>query len=228
MHYRRMSTKLQPSPPGANDGASVKLLADEDIMRHATSGVLVPLFVLLFALCSCSGEQARFTGIDLTGSKQDLQFSLTDVDGKERTLADFRGSYVMVFFGFTQCPDVCPTTLARAAEVRKKLGADGAKVKVVFISVDPERDTAELLRDYLRAFDPEFVGLRGTAEQTRVAAKALNVFYEKAPSGSSYTINHTAITYIFDSRGELRLGMRNSQEADDYVADLRILMKQRS
>ncbi len=188
----------------------------------------VALFVLLFALCACSGEQARFSGIDLTGSKQDLQFSLTDAEGKERTLADFRGSYVMLFFGFTQCPDVCPTTLARAAEVRKKLGPDGAKVKVVFISVDPERDTAELLRDYLRAFDPEFVGLRGTAEQTRVAAKALNVFYEKAPSGSSYTINHTAITYIFDARGQLRLGMRHSQEADDYVADLRILMKQQS
>lgn len=200
-------------------------------MKYLNNWNLAPfvsVIVLLSALCACSGEQAKFAGIDLTGSKQDMQFSLSDVDGKERTLADFRGSYVMVFFGFTQCPDVCPTTLARAAEVRKKLGSDAAKVKVVFISVDPERDTAELLRDYLKAFDPEFVGLRGTAEQTRVAAKALNVFYEKVPTGSSYTINHTAITYIFDAKGQLRLGMRNSQEADDYVADLRTLMKQQS
>ncbi|OGA03740.1 MAG: photosynthetic protein synthase I [Betaproteobacteria bacterium RIFCSPLOWO2_02_FULL_62_17] len=179
-------------------------------------------------MCACSGEQARFKGIDLTGTKQEMTFVLSDVEGRERTLADFRGSYVMVFFGFLQCPDVCPTTLVRAAEAIKKLGPDGKKVRLVFISVDPERDTAALLRDYLRAFDPDFVGLRGTAEQTRAAAKALNVFYEKVPTGSSYTVNHTAITYIFDAKGQLRLGMRHSQEVDDYVADLRTLMKQES
>ena len=184
--------------------------------------------VLLLALGACSNEQPKFTGIDLTGSKADLKFTLTDVEGKERTLADFRGSYVMVFYGFTQCPDVCPTTLARAVEIKKKLGPDGQKVKVVFISVDPERDTAELIRNYLQAFDKEFIGLRGTPEQTQAAAKALHVFYEKVPSGSSYSINHTAITYIFDARGNLRLGMRNAQGADDYVADLRALMKQSS
>ena len=199
-------------------------------MRYAKNVTLTPLIaiVLLFALCACSGEQARFKGIDLTGTKQEMTFVLSDVEGRERTLADFRGSYVMVFFGFLQCPDVCPTTLVRAAEAIKKLGPDGKKVRLVFISVDPERDSAELLRDYLRAFDPGFVGLRGTAEQTRAAAKALNVFYEKVPTGSSYTVNHTAITYIFDAKGQLRLGMRHSQEVDDYVADLRTLMKQES
>ena len=197
-------------------------------MRYAKNMTLTPLIVLLFALCACSGGQAKFKGIDLTGTKEEMKFSLSDVDGRERTLADFRGSYLLVFFGFTQCPDVCPTTLARAAEVRSKLGPDGKKVRLVFISVDPERDTAELLRDYLRAFDPDFVGLRGTAEQTREAAKALNVFYEKVPTGSSYTINHTAITYIFDTKGQLRLGMRHSQKVDDYVQDLRTLMKQES
>lgn len=199
-------------------------------MRYAKNVTLTPLIaiVLLFALCACSGEQARFKGIDLTGTKQEMTFVLSDVEGRERTLADFRGSYVMVFFGFLQCPDVCPTTLVRAAEAIKKLGPDGKKVRLVFISVDPERDTAALLRDYLRAFDPDFVGLRGTAEQTRAAAKALNVFYEKVPTGSSYTVNHTAITYIFDAKGQLRLGMRHSQEVDDYVADLRTLMKQES
>lgn len=197
-------------------------------LRQLAVATRLMAMLLFAALAACSGEQAKFSGIDLTGTKQekDLRFTLSDVDGKERTLEDFRGSYVVMFFGFTQCPDVCPTTLTRAVEVRRKLGSDAAKVKVVFVSVDPDRDSAALLRDYLRAFDPEFVGLRGTGEQTRDAAKAMNVFFEKVPSGSSYTINHTAITYIFDTRGQLRLGMRHTQEADDYVADLRTLMKQ--
>jgi protein SCO1/2 len=111
-------------------------------------------------------------------------------------------------------------------EVRKKLGADAAKLRVVFVSVDPDRDTPELLRNYLQAFDPEFVGLRGTGEQTKVAAKALNVFFEKVPTGGSYTINHTALTYIFDPQGRLRLGMRHEQTVDEFVSDLRLLMKQ--
>ena len=187
---------------------------------------VVAACALVLALLGCSGGQAKFKGIDLTGSKQDLNFTMSDVQGKERTLEDYRGSYLMVFFGFTQCPDVCPTTLAKAAEVRKALGPDGKKVRVVFISVDPDRDTEELLRNYLKAFDPEFVGLRGTQEQTRLAAKALNVFFEKVPTGSSYTINHTAITYIFDAQGRLRLGMRHEQAVDDYVSDLRTLMRQ--
>lgn len=184
--------------------------------------------VFAFLLHACSADKPGFKGIDLSGNTLDLQFTLSDFDGKQRTLADFRGSYVLVFFGFTQCPDVCPTTLTRAAEVRKKLGPDGKKLKVVFISVDPERDTAELLRNYLNAFDAEIVGLRGTPEQTKAAAKAFSVFYEKAPTGSSYSINHTAITYLLDPQGRLRLGMRHSQEADDYVADLHTLMKQPS
>ncbi|MFM9971342.1 MAG: SCO family protein [Burkholderiales bacterium] len=188
------------------------------------------LFALLFAslLLACSADKPSFKGIDLTGSKQDIGFTMTDAEGRERTLADFRGSYVLVFFGFTQCPDVCPTTLARAAEVKKKLGVDGNKLKVVFISVDPERDSAELMRNYLKVFDAEFVGFRGTPEQTKAAAKAFNVFFEKVTTGSSYTINHTAITYVLDAQGRLRLGMRHAQEADDYVADLRTLMKQAS
>ncbi len=194
-------------------------------MRYAKNLTLTP-FIFALLLFGCSGEKVGFKGIDLSGSKQDMNFTLSDVDGKERTLADFRGSYLLVFFGFIQCPEVCPTTLALAAQVRKQLGPDGKKVRVVFISVDPERDTAELMRSYLGAFDPEFIGLRGTPEQTRVAAKALYVFYDKVPTGSSYTINHTALTYIFDAQGRLRLAMRHTQAAEDYVADLRTLMKQ--
>lgn len=200
-----------------------------------TNNVTLTLFTfrffvlaLLCALGACSENKPSFKGIDLTRSTQDLQFTMSDAEGRDRTLADFRGNYVLIFFGFTQCPDACPTTLTRAADVKRKLGPEGKNVKVVFISVDPERDTAELLRDYLKAFDAEFVALRGTPEQTRAAAKAFSVFYEKAPTGSSYTINHTAITYILDPQGRLRLGMRHSQEADDYVVDLRTLMKQAS
>ncbi len=199
-------------------------------VMKSTNNVTLTLSALLLALLcvlgACSENKPSFKGIDLTGTKQDLQFTMSDAEGRDRTLVDFRGNYVLVFFGFTQCPDVCPTMLTRAAEIKKKLGPEGKNVKLVFISVDPERDTAELLGNYLSAFDSEFVGLRGTPEQTRAAAKAFNVFYEKVPTGSSYSINHTAITYILDQQSRLRLGMRHSQEADDYVADLRALMKQ--
>lgn len=219
-----MTSESSFSPTGSLTSFS------NSVTRTAFLSRVARLFLLLFALslAACSGEKPGFKGIDLTGSKQDLQFTLTDVDGKERTLSDYRGSYLLVFYGFTQCPDVCPTTLTRALEVKKKLGADGQKVKVVFISVDPDRDTPELMRTYLQAFDREFIGLRGTQEQTKLAAKALNVFFEKVPAGSSYTINHTALTYIFDAKGNLRLAMCHAQEVDDYVADLRALMKQAS
>ena len=179
--------------------------------------------LLLAMLQACSGDKPKFAGIDLTDTKKDVQFTLSDVNGKERTLEDFRGSYVMLFYGFTQCPDVCPTTLGRAVEVRKKLGADAAKLRVVFVSVDPDRDTPELLRNYLQAFDPEFVGLRGTGEQTKVAAKALNVFFEKVPTGGSYTINHTALTYIFDPQGRLLVADRGNMRIQFLDLDGRYL-----
>jgi len=186
------------------------------------------LAVLLFGMVlmiACSKPSATFAGIDLTGADFGRDFKLNDADGRERALADFRGKYVMIFFGYTQCPDVCPTALARAVAVRQKLGASADRVQVIFVSVDPERDSAAVLKAYTAAFDPTFLGLRGSSAQTKEVATEFHVFYEKVPTGGSYAMDHTAITYILDAKGRLRLGMRHSQSADEYAADLQTLMK---
>ena len=188
--------------------------------------ILATVLLMLVALLSGCGKSSRtFAGIDLTGAEFGRDFSLTDHDGKPRTLADFRGKYVMIFFGYTHCPDVCPTALARAVAVRKLLGADAERLQVIFVTVDPERDTAALLKGYTTAFDPGFLGLRGDAEQTRAVAKEFRVVYEKVPTGSSYAMDHTAITYIIDAQGRIRLAMRHAQTAEEYAADLKTLMK---
>ena len=188
--------------------------------------ILATVLLMLVALLSgCGKSSPTFAGIDLTGAEFGRDFSLTDHDGKPRTLADFRGKYVMIFFGYTHCPDVCPTALARAVAVRKLLGADAERLQVIFVTVDPERDTAALLKGYTTAFDPGFLGLRGDAEQTRAVAKEFRVVYEKVPTGSSYAMDHTAITYIIDAQGRIRLAMRHAQTAEEYAADLKTLMK---
>ena len=132
----------------------------------------------------------------------------------------------MVFFGFTQCPDVCPTTLSDLAEVRKRLGADGDRLQVVFITIDPERDTAALLSEYVPGFDPSFIGLYGTAEETAMTAKEFKVFYQKVPgkTATSYTMDHTAGAYVFDKEGRVRLFIRHGASVDDITADLRQLL----
>jgi protein SCO1/2 len=183
---------------------------------------------LAMALAACGGDAPMFRGMDLTGADWGRDFALQDPDGRTRTLADFRGKFVLLFFGFVQCPDVCPTALTRAKEVRRLLGADGERLQVIFVTVDPERDSAALLREYTAAFDPSFLGLRADAEGTKRAAAEFKVFYEKVPTGSSYTVNHTAMTYVFDAQGRLRLGLRHEQGADEVAADLRTLMKQAS
>lgn len=183
--------------------------------------------VAAIVVAAC-GDAPRYRGIDLTGADWGRDFSLQDPDGRNRSLADFRGKYVLLFFGFVQCPDVCPTALARAKEVRRLLGADGERLQVIFVTVDPERDTAALMREYTAAFDPTFLGLRADAEGTQRAATEFRIFYEKVPTGSSYTVNHSAISYVLDDRGRLRLGLRHEQGADEVAADLRTLMKQPS
>ena len=188
--------------------------------------ILATVLLMLVALLSgCGKSSPTFAGIDLTGAEVGRDFSVTDHDGKPRTLADFRGKYVMIFFGYTHCPDVCPTALARAVAVRKLLGADAERLQVIFVTVDPERDTAALLKGYTTAFDPGVLGLRGDAEQTRAGAKEFRVVYEKVPTGSSYAMDHTAITYIIDAQGRIRLAMRHAQTAEEYAADLKTLMK---
>jgi len=174
-------------------------------------------------LAAC-GRRPGFKSIDLTGSKWGRDFSLSAPDGGLRTLADFKDKVVLLFFGFTYCPDVCPTALARAVEVRKQLGAAADRVQVIFVTIDPERDSAELLKAYTQAFDPSFLGLRGSAEQTKRAASEFKVVYEKVVTGASYTMNHSTTTYVFDTRGRLRLAVQHAQPAADIVSDLRILL----
>ena len=175
---------------------------------------------------SASTPAVRFRGLDLTGAAYGRDFRLNDPDGRERTLADFRGRAVLLYFGFTQCPDVCPTALIRAAVVRKLLGADKDKLQVVFITVDPERDTAPMLREYTAAFDPSFLGLSGDLARTRETADEFKVYYKKVPTGSSYTMDHSALSYVFDPQGRLRLAMRHEQTADDYAHDIRLVLAQ--
>jgi len=196
--------------------------------RRRHSIVFAAVLLLILAFAGCGQQPPAFKGSDVTSAPWGRELRLTDPDGRIRTLDEFHGKVVMVFFGFTYCPDVCPTALSRAAEVRKRLGSDSAKVQVIFVTVDPERDTPSLLREYTHAFDPTFLGLRGSDEEIRQAAAEFRVFYERVPTGSSYTMNHSALTYVFDTKGQLRLVMDHGQGADDFVADIRTLLRQAS
>ncbi|MBR7746860.1 SCO family protein [Undibacterium baiyunense] len=180
---------------------------------------------LVLGLSACDKKAFKFNSIDITGADYCRDFELNDSDGKQRQLADFKGRYVLVFFGFTQCPDICPTALARAAAVKQKLGKDGDQLQVIFISIDPERDTADLMRAYTQNFDPSFIGLRGTAEQTKQVADEFKVFYAKVATGSSYTMDHSTLSYLFDTTGKIRLAMRHEHSADQFASDIRQLMQ---
>jgi protein SCO1/2 len=175
------------------------------------------------AITAC--QPAPFKSIDLTGAAYAQDFRLPDADGAMRSLGEFKGKVVLVFFGFTQCPDVCPTALGRAIDVRKLLGADGDKVQVVFITVDPERDTPEVLREYMKAYDPSFIALRGNAEQLASTAKEFKVYFQKVPTKGSYTMDHTAVTYAFDPQGRVRLVLKHDQSAQEIASDLRNLLR---
>ncbi|HEX5127377.1 MAG TPA: SCO family protein [Rhodocyclaceae bacterium] len=179
--------------------------------------------VILLAACD---KPANFNSTDITGAAYGKSLRLTDQFGKQRSLADFSGKVVAVFFGYTQCPDVCPTTLAMLANVIKRLGSDGQKLQVVFVTVDPERDTSELLKQYMSAFNPTFVGLRGTPAQTAAVAKEFNVFYEKRGdvAKGNYTIDHTAGTYLFDPKGQVRLFVRNGETPEHLIPDIQLLL----
>jgi protein SCO1/2 len=195
---------------------------------------LLPLLVaacaLTVSLAACDklpGKQkVSFQNTDVTGLDYAKGFALTDHTGKPRSLADFKGKAVVVFFGYTQCPDVCPTTMAEMATVMQKLGPLADQVQVLFITLDPERDTQELLANYVPAFDKRFLGLRGTPDQTAKTAKEFKVFYSKVPGTDpgSYTIDHTAGSYVFDRDGRLRLFIRHGQGPDPIVHDLRQLL----
>ena len=178
-------------------------------------------------LAGCDRASApSFKAIDITGADYARELSLTDPDGKRRSLAEFKGRVVVVFFGFTQCPDVCPTTLVELAAVKKQLGADGDKVQGIFVTVDPERDTPELLKAYVDNFGAGFIALRGTPEETLAAAKHFKVFFAKVPGKTegSYTVDHMAGAYVFDPQGRVRLFTRHGTGVDALLHDIRILL----
>ena len=177
-------------------------------------------------LGQATGQQPSFRGIDITGAPYGRDFRLTDVDGQERTLADYRGKLVLLYFGFVQCPDVCPTALTRAVGTKRLLGPDGDQLQVIFVTVDPERDTPELLREYMAAFHPSFLALTGSAEATQKTADEFRVHYKKVPTGSSYTMDHTALSYLIDRQGRIRVVLRHEQTVSDYTADVRTLLAQ--
>jgi len=169
-----------------------------------------------------------FKAVDITGAEYARELSLPDADGKARTLADFKGRVTLVFFGYTQCPDVCPSTLAELAAVKRDLGKDGERLQGVFVSVDPQRDTPEVLKAYVGNFDPGFVALTGTPEQIDKAAKNFKVFYAKVPGRTegSYTVDHTAGTYVFDTQGNVRLFVRYGSGAEALRHDLKRLLEE--
>ncbi len=177
-------------------------------------------------LSASSSKAVPFRGVDITGAEYARVLSLPDATGTQRSLTDFKGKVTVVFFGYTQCPDVCPTTMVELAQVKKALGADGDRLQAVFVSIDPERDTPEILKSYMASFDPSFVALRGTLEQTQAAAKEFKVFFAKVPgkTAGSYTMDHTAGAYVLDTKGNPRLFERYGGGAEALTADVKALL----
>lgn len=196
-------------------------------MKRRDSLLLALGSAALATLPACKPQSAAsFNSVDITGANYAREFTLVDAAGRKRTLADFRGKLVAVFFGFAQCPDVCPTTLSDFAQVRKQLGADGDKLQVVFITIDPERDTAPVLAAYVPQFDPSFIGLTGSPDEIAATAREFKVIYQKVPgkTATSYTMDHSAGTYVFDRDGRVRLFIRHGTGVEPIVADLKRLL----
>jgi len=185
--------------------------------------------LLIASLIGCSESAIKFNNIDITGSKAfGTDFLLTDHNGQQRQLSDFKGKLLVMFYGFTQCPDVCPTTMTEMQGVMTLLGKDAERVQVVFVTVDPERDTQELLSQYVPAFDSRFLGMRpASMEDLEKITKDFKIFYKKVPgkSATSYTIDHTAGSYVFDTKGTLRLFLKHQQGSQPIAEDLAKLLK---
>lgn len=179
-------------------------------------------------LVACGQAKPQFKAIDVTGAEYARGFQLTDHDGRPRTLQDFRGKAVVVFFGYTHCPDVCPTTLSEIAEAKRLLGPDGARVQGVFVTVDPQRDTPEMLKAYMAGFGPDFVALRGTPEQLAEVAKEYKIYYKKVDGKTpdSYTMDHSAGSYVYDPQGRVRLYTRYGTGPEALASDLKVLLTQ--
>lgn len=181
---------------------------------------------LFFIISACSEQKIAYKGIDITGAEYARNFAMTDHNGQLRTMADFKGKIPVVFFGFTQCPDVCPTAMAEFVEVKKKLGKQGDLLQPLFVTVDPERDTGVVLKAYMGNFDPTFLALRGDAAQTTAVAKEFKIFYKKVDgkTPSSYTLDHSAGSYTFDATGRVRIYNRYGTGAQAIADDIRQLL----
>lgn len=197
--------------------------------RHALHAIVGIPAVTGFAgiLGACSESKPAFSSIDLTGADYARDFSLTDHNGQPRSLKDFAGRIVVMFFGYTQCPDVCPTTMTELVEVKRLLGADGQKLQAIFVTVDPERDTPEVLKAYMGNFDPSFLALIPRPDQLAALAKDYKVYYKRVEgkTPTSYTMDHSAGSYIYDTRGRLRLYTRYGTGAAPLAADIKLLLK---
>ncbi|MBL0719209.1 SCO family protein [Piscinibacter sp. Jin2] len=204
-------------------------------LRLLAAGLLIALGASLAGCDDAGGPgsaapqagSSSFKAVDITGLDYGKSLKLSDPEGQLRSLADYAGKLVVVFFGYTQCPDVCPTTMAELAQVKKQLGAEGDKLQAIFVTVDPERDSAELLKAYMASFDPAFVALRGTLDETKAVAQGFKVFYQKVPNkdgNEGYTLDHTAGAYVFDMQGRTRLFVRYGTPIEAWLADLRILL----
>ena len=197
------------------------------LLSRRTSMLVALAAAATLMLGACSPDKPQFRSIDVTGADYARDFKLADHNGQQRTLADFRGKVVVIFFGFAQCPDVCPTAMAELAEVKRLLGADSGKLQGLFVTLDPERDTPEVLKAYMGNFDPAFLALRPEAQELPDLAKHFKIFYKKneGKTAGSYTLDHTAASYVFDPQGRVRLYTRHGMGPAALSEDLKILLK---
>ena len=179
-------------------------------------------------LTACSEQKPKFAAIDLSGAEYARDFALTDHNGQPRSIKDFAGKVVVLFFGYTQCPDVCPTSMNELAEVKKLLGKDGDKLQALFVSVDPQRDTPELLKAYMANFDPGFLALTATPDKLEALAKEYKVYFKKVEgkTPTSYSMDHSAGSYVYDTTGKLRLYTRYGTGAAPLAGDIKLLLAQ--
>ncbi|NUZ07391.1 SCO family protein [Piscinibacter koreensis] len=189
-------------------------------------GALALAAAFALAACDRQPDDRAFQSIDITGADWGRDFRLLDADGRSVQLVDFRGRCVLLFFGFKQCPDVCPTALDRATDAMRHLGPQAARLQVIVVTVDPERDTPAVLREYPRALHPSFIGLHADLATTAATAQAFKVFYRKVSTGGSYTMDHTVTSYLFDPKGRLRLAVKHEQSAASVAADIARLSKE--
>ena len=178
-------------------------------------------------LSACSENKPAFAAIDITGADYARDFALTDHNGKARSLKDFAGKVVVLFFGYTQCPDVCPTSMLELVEVKKLLGKQGDRVQGLFVTIDPARDTPAVLKAYMENFDPSFLALYTTPEKLQLLAKDYKVYYKKVdgPTPTSYSMDHSAGSYVYDTQGKLRLYTRYGSGAALLAGDIKLLLQ---